>query len=258
MNGERAAELIWDAWQTGKRLTALPEDARPADAADGMAAQACLAELAGPVSGWKIAATTVFARRYLDVPNPLPGAMFARFHHAEGEPVPADTMTMGVAEPEFAFRMKADPGPSPSLTAVLDAVDSMLLALELPDSRYTDHQRVGGPQLLADVACAGRFVEGRAVVGWRDLYLLRKRGVLHAGGEEFASGSGSLVLGDPRLALHWLAMELGRHGHRLRPGDIVTTGTATTPCPIRVGGHVVADFGALGAVEARFVEPGTR
>ncbi|WIY02873.1 hydratase [Amycolatopsis mongoliensis] len=256
MNRERAAELIWDAWQTGKRLDGLPEDARPRDAGEGMAAQAALAELAGPVSGWKIAATTAYARKYLEVPGPLPGVMFERFRHAEGEPVPADTMTMGVAEPEFAFRLKADPGSSPSLTAVLDAVDTMFLALEMPDSRYTDHQHAGGPQLLADVACAGRFVEGRPVPGWRDLDLPRQAVVLHADGEEFSRGSGSLVLGDPRLALHWLAMELSRHGRSLRPGDVVTTGTATPPCPIHAGGHVVADFGALGSVEARFAGGG--
>ncbi|WP_370971243.1 2-keto-4-pentenoate hydratase [Amycolatopsis sp. cg9] len=255
MNRERAAELIWDAWQTGKRLDGLPDDARPRDAAEGMAAQTALAELAGPVSGWKIAATTVYARQYLDVPGPLPGAVFERFHHTEGEPVPADTMTMGVAEPEFAFRLKAGPGPSPSLTGVLDAVDTMFLAVELPDSRYTDHQHAGGPQLLADVACAGRFVEGTAVPGWRDLDLPRRQVVLHANGEEFSRGSGSLVLGDPRLALHWLAMELPRHGLALRPGDIVTTGTATPPCPIQPGGEVVADFGELGSVAVRFTSP---
>jgi 2-keto-4-pentenoate hydratase len=252
VNGARAAELIWDAWLTGKRLEGLPDDARPADLAEGMAAQAALAELAGPVSGWKIAATTVYARQYLDVPGPLPGVMFERFHHVEGAPVPADTMTMGVAEPEFAFRLKADPGLSPSLAAVLDAVDTMFLAVELPDSRYTDHRHAGGPQLLADAACSGRFVEGGPVPGWRDLDLPRRPVVLHADGEEFSRGSGSLVLGDPRLALHWLAMELPRHGRALRPGDIVTTGTATPPCPIRAGGHVVADFGELGSVEVRF------
>jgi 2-keto-4-pentenoate hydratase len=249
---ERAAELLWDAWLTGRRWDGLPEDVRPGDAAEGLAAQLALAELAGPVTGWKIAATTAYAQAYLGVPGPLPGALFERFHQLAGAPVPADTMTMGVAEPEFAFRMKADPGPAPSLGAVLDAVDTMVLALEMPDSRYTDHRTAGGPQLLADVACAGRFVEGGAVPEWRDLDLPGQAVVLHADGEEFARGHGGLVLGDPRLALHWLATELSRHGVRLRPGDIVTTGTATPPCPIHAGGHVLADFGALGSVEARF------
>ena len=256
MKDERAAGLIWDAWRTGARLDGLPEDVRPLDAAEGMAAQDRLAELAGPVYGWKIAATTAYAQQYLDVPGPLPGALFERFRHAEGAPIPADTMTMGIAEPEFAFRMAADPGPSPSLDAVLDAVDTMVLAVEMPDSRYTDHRHAGGPQLLADTACGGRWVEGTAVPGWRDLDLAEHPVLLYADGEEFARGSGGAVLGDPRLALHWLASELGRHGHRLRPGDVVTTGTATTPAPIGPGRHVVADFGTLGSVEVRFAGGG--
>jgi 2-keto-4-pentenoate hydratase len=251
---ERAAELIWDAWRTGERLDGLPEDVRPRDEHEGMAAQDRLAQLAGPVFGWKIAATTAYAQQYLGLPGPLPGPMFERFRHAEGDAVPADTMTMGVAEPEFAFRMKADPGPSPTLDAVLDAVDTMVLAVEMPDSRYTDHRNAGGPQLLADAACGGRWVEGSAVPGWRELDLAEHPVILYADGVEFARGSGGAVLGDPRLALHWLASELGRHGHALRPGDVVTTGTATTPAPIRAGGVVVADFGSLGSVEVGFRE----
>lgn len=130
------------------------------------------------------------------------------------------------AEPEFAFRMAADPGPEPSLEAVLDAVDTMVLALEMPDSRYADHRHAGETDLVADVACAGRFVEGRQVTGWRDLDLAERAVAAFADGVEFSRGSGELVLGDPRHALHRLAAEIPRYGHRLRPGDIVTTGAA--------------------------------
>ncbi|GAA1962214.1 2-keto-4-pentenoate hydratase [Amycolatopsis minnesotensis] len=252
MRADRAAGLLWHAWQAGERLPGLPDDARPHDRAEAMAAQECLAGLAGPVFGWKIAATTELAQRYLGVGGPLPGMLFERFRHAEGEPVPADTMTMGVAEPEFAFRMAADPGPEPSLGAVLDAVDTMVLALEMPDSRYADHRHAGEPHLVADVACAGRFVEGSPVPGWRDFDLAGQAVVAFADGAEFSRGSGGLVLGDPRHALHWLAAEIPRYGYRLRPGDIVTTGTATPPVPIAPGRHVSADFGVLGTVGARF------
>ena len=45
----------------------------------------------------------------------------------------------------------------------------------------------------------------------------------------------------------------GEFGRRLRAGEIVTTGTATAPAPVKAGSHVVADFGELGTVEAHFV-----
>jgi 2-keto-4-pentenoate hydratase len=60
------------------------------------------------------------------------------------------------------------------------------------------------------------------------------------------------VLGDPRAALVWVANELRRLGTGLRAGDVVTTGTTTTPAGIGPGDDVVAEFGELGRVEVRF------
>jgi 2-keto-4-pentenoate hydratase len=67
-----------------------------------------------------------------------------------------------------------------------------------------------------------------------------------------AEGVGSNALGDPRIALTWLANELTEFGEGLMAGDIVTTGTCITPPPISPGDRFRADFGALGVVEAFF------
>jgi len=56
------------------------------------------------------------------------------------------------------------------------------------------------------------------------------------------------VLGDPRLALAWLANELRQLGVTLRAGEIVTTGTCHPPLPIQSGDRFEADFGVLGRV----------
>jgi len=61
------------------------------------------------------------------------------------------------------------------------------------------------------------------------------------------------VLGDPLLALTWLANELSGLGLTLKKGEVVTTGTCVPPIPIAPGDTVVADFGALGTVSARIV-----
>jgi 2-keto-4-pentenoate hydratase len=135
---------------------------------------------------------------------------------------------------------------------VLDAVDTMFLALEMPDSRFRDFTRVGYAQLLADSALSGRFVGGCEVPGWRDFDLAAQPVILRLDGVEFARGTGAEVMGDPRLALHWLALELPKLGRRLRAGEVVTTGTATRPAPVTPGAHVYADFGDLGTIEARF------
>ena len=54
-------------------------------------------------------------------------------------------------------------------------------------------------------------------------------------------GRGANVLGDPRIALTWLANELSRHGDTLGEGQFVTTGTCLVPLPIMPGEVVTAD-----------------
>ena len=60
------------------------------------------------------------------------------------------------------------------------------------------------------------------------------------------------MLGDPRIALTWLANELSQLGVTLRSGQIVTTGTCHPPLPIQSGDVFEADFGPIGRVSVRF------
>ena len=66
-------------------------------------------------------------------------------------------------------------------------------------------------------------------------------------------GIGANVLGDPRIALTWLANELSRHGATLRAGQYVTTGTCAVPLELRpTGESITADYGALGRITVTF------
>ncbi len=252
----RAAELIWTAWQTGRRMGELPPDCRPGDVLAGMAMQDALEVIAGPSYGWKLAATSPAGQAHIAVDGPLAGRLFDRFRYEDGDVLPSDDLHMRVAEAEFAFVFDRDldavPGRRFTLDEVLAAVRVMHLAIEVPDSRFTRFETVGAAQLVADDACAGRFVLGRPVRGWADLDLSSYPTALQINGAVVAKGSGGNVLGDPRVALHWLANQLPRLGRRLRAGEVVTTGTTTVPEPIGPGDEVVAQFGELGTVRLGF------
>lgn len=250
----RAAELVWRAWCAGELLTDLPLCVRPVDPRGGMAVQTELEELAGPGYGWKIAATSPAGQAHIAVDGPLPGRLFNRFLHADGDTVPSAHLHMAVVEAEFAFRMAVDLDPAAryDMRDVLAAVETMHLAIEVPESRFRRFERAGAAQLLADDGCAGRFVFGRAVPGWAELDLAAQPVTLRVNDVEAATGSGANVLSDPRVALCWIANELPRLGRELRAGDVVTTGTTTVPARIGPGDRVVADFGELGVVSVRF------
>ena len=62
-------------------------------------------------------------------------------------------------------------------------------------------------------------------------------------------GEGRALLGDPLIALTWLANELSSLGIGLRTGDWASCGTCMVPLEIRPGDRVAADYGAFGRIE---------
>ena len=251
-----ASDLLFRHWRDGTVLTALPDDLRPASRADGYAIQAHLeARSASPLYGWKIAATSTDGQRHIGVDGPMAGRILAECAHDDGAVVPFGANRMAVAEAEFAFRMARDLPPRPATydtDEVLAAVASLHPAIELPDSRFHDFATAGGPQLIADNACAHEFVLGPAAPDdWRSRDLADHAVVGTVAGKLERDGIGANVLGDPRAALAWLVNELSGLGLTLTAGQVVTTGTCLTPMSIAAGDTVAADFGPLGNVTAR-------
>jgi len=246
-----AADRLRAAWTRGEVIEALPDACRPRSREDGYAIQALLEQhSAAPLYGWKIAATSAAGQAHIAVDGPLAGRLLAERVVENGGTVPSGANRMAVAEIEFAFRMARDIDPRNArygVDEVLDAVATVHAAIEIPDSRYEDFTRVGAPQLIADDACAHYFVcADAATTDWRRIDFATYRAVGRVEGKSECEGRGANVLGDPRVALAWLANELSAIGVPLRRGQVVTTGTCVTPMPIRPGDRVVADFGALG------------
>ena len=132
------------------------------------------------VVGWKIAATSIVGQRHIGVDGPLAGALLEnRVVTGVGLDAPAEISLTGnlmrVAEAEFAFRLKRPLGAREAVYGVpevMDAVESLHPAIEIPDSRYENFAGVGAPQLIADCACAYWLAIGKAAVNdWRQLDL---------------------------------------------------------------------------------------
>lgn len=254
---KEASELLVRRWRAGEVLAALPPALRPRDRREGYAIQAQLDALGDrPLLGWKIAATSLAGQRHIGIDGPIAGRLLADMAQRDGDVIPVGANRMRVAEVEFAFRMGVDlpPREQPySQDEAMAGVSDLHLAIEIPDSRYVDFVSAGGPQLIADNACAHRFVLGpRAPQFWRSLDLAAHRVVGRVSDRWECEGAGANVLGDPRIALAWLVNELSSLGITLAAGQVVTTGTCVTPMEIRPGDVVEADFGALGRVGCRF------
>ncbi len=248
---EAASDLLFETWKAGAAIMALPQGLRPADRKQAYLIQAQIEMRSEkPLFGWKIAATSTAGQKHIGVDGPMAGRLLAERVYGAGDVISLGANRMRVAEAEFAFRMERDLRPRTEpyeIREVMDAVADLHLAVEIPDSRYEDFVSAGAPQLIADNACAHLFILGpKAPTGWRELDLASHEVTGRIEGRMHCIGRGANVLGDPRIALTWLANELSMHGVSLDAGQIVTTGTCITPMEIRPGDVVSVDFGVLG------------
>jgi 2-keto-4-pentenoate hydratase len=251
-----ASRTLHDHWRAGTKFAELEASLRPRDRAEGYAIQAVLENYSsGNLFGWKIAATSEAGQKHINVDGPMAGRILPDTVIPDGGTASMAGNAMRVAEPEFAFRMAKDLPPRASaysVQEVLDAVDTLHPAIEIPDSRFADFVKAGAAQIIADNACAHLFVLGApATSNWRALDLVEEKPVIQLRGKQFI-GHGKNVLGDPLKALAWLANELRQLGLTLRAGQVVTTGTCHPPLPIQSGDLFEADFGSIGKVSVGF------
>jgi 2-keto-4-pentenoate hydratase len=260
-----ASDLLLQHWQAGTTLTDLPTSCRPSSRAEGYAVQARhMRQSSQALYGWKIAATSQAGQNHIAVDGPLAGRLLAEQVRPMDSSISLAGNHMRVAELEFAFRMGQTLPPREqgySKAEVMAAVASLHAAIELPDSRFTDYTKVGADQLIADNACAHLFMLGAGhAEGWQDIDLSAfvvtgwhcQIEPQPPGPQVPVHGVGANVLGDPCLALTWLANELSEQGAALEEGQVVTTGTCVTPIAIRPGMEVFGNFGCFGMVSARF------
>jgi len=251
-----ASRILVQHWRDGSKFDALEAPLRPHSRDEAYAVQAVLENQSlGKLFGWKIAATSEAGQKHINVAGPLAGRIMSDTVIADGGTAAMKGNAMRVGEPEFCFRMGRDLTPRSSpfgVDEVIAAADTLHPAIEIPDSRFTDFTSAGEAQLIADNACAHLFVLGPATsANWRAMDLVEERPVITLRGERYV-GHGKNVLGDPLMALTWLANELRGLGITLRAGQVVTTGTCHPPLPIQAGDHFAADFGALGKVSVGF------
>jgi 2-keto-4-pentenoate hydratase len=251
-----ASRSLNDHWRAGTKFGGLEASQRPRDRAEGYAIQAEIERTSDkPLFGWKIAATSEAGQKHINVEGPMAGRILTETVLADGGVASMAGNEMRVGEPEFAFRMAKDLPPRArpyTVQEVLDAVATLHPAIEIPDSRFADFVSAGAAQIIADNACAHLFVLGPpTAANWRALDLVEEKPVITLRGQRYV-GHGKNVLGDPRVALAWLANELRELGLTLRAGEVVTTGTCHPPLPIASGDRMEADFGVLGKVSVGF------
>ncbi len=204
------------------------------------------------VRGHKVGLTSAAMQRLLGVSEPDYGHLLDDFFHLEHMAIPTDLFVQPRVEPEVAFVLKAPlRGPGVTVHEALRAIDFVLPALEIVDSRIRDW-KIGLFDTIADNASSGAVVLGSTPtdVGAVDLRLAGA--TFHRNGQVVGTGAGGAVLGSPLNSLVWLANTVGARGITLEAGHVVLPGAVCAMSPVAAGDTFTATFAGLGSVTARF------
>jgi 2-oxo-3-hexenedioate decarboxylase/2-keto-4-pentenoate hydratase len=254
-----AAKAIASARRDLTPLDALDPDIAPRDEAEGYriqdAVHAVLAQDVGPLVGYKIGCTSQVMQRYLGIPHPCGGGVFAKGVHSSGVSLRhGDYVRVGV-ECEIAARLARDltsTGTAFTADTVAGAIDAYHPAIEIVDDRYANWRSIGAPTLVADDFFAAGCVLGQPVPRAAAPDLLSVVGRAMINGVEAGQGTGADVLGHPHAALAWLANHLAAQRKSLRAGQIVLTGSLVQTIWLNASDRVVMEMTGLGSVAAEF------
>jgi 2-keto-4-pentenoate hydratase len=255
---KKAAEVLLGAYASGVAVPPLTAGDPGMTIDDAYAIQ--LAQVAAwtaggaKVKGHKVGLTSAAMQRQLGVGQPDFGHLTDTMFLPGGAPASIGQFLQPRAEPEIAFVLgRRLSGPGVTVAEALAAVDFVLPALEIIDSRITDW-KITLPDTIADNASSGAVVLGGRPVKPDALDLSLTGCLLYRNGRIEGTGAGGAVLGSPVNALVWLANTLGERGVALAAGHVILPGSVCAAIPFGPGDTVAAAFDRIGSVTVTFSE----
>ncbi|MDP3712199.1 MAG: 2-keto-4-pentenoate hydratase [Mycobacteriales bacterium] len=204
------------------------------------------------VHGHKVGLASKAMQEMMGVDEPDYGHLLSDMVYTEDAPIPTGRFLLPRVEVEVGFVLGDDlPGEGCTVEDVLRCTDFVAPAIELIDSRIADW-KIGLTDTIADNASSCGVVLGEQRVKPDELDLTAIDAVLSINGAEVATGRSDAVLGDPTIAVAWLARKVASFGVRLEAGHVVLPGSCTRAYDVGPGDDVLATFSGLGSVHLTF------
>jgi 2-oxo-3-hexenedioate decarboxylase len=205
------------------------------------------------IVGLKAGLTSFAKMKQMGVDTPVFGFVADSMSCVDGGEIRVSELIHPKVEAEICVVTRsALKGPGCHIAEVMAAVDFVVPAIEVIDSRYRDF-KFDLKSVIADNTSSSRFVVGGRMRRLADLDLGTLGVVLEKNGEIVSMATGAAVLGNPLVAVVMLANHLARRDAEITAGTLIMTGGVTEAIPVTAGDHVVSRFHDLGTVSVRFV-----
>lgn len=204
------------------------------------------------IAGRKIGLTSPAVQQQLGVDRPDFGVLFDDMDVSALGVVPSGRLLQPKAEAEIAFVLGEDLAEGPLDAAqVRRAVESAVAALEIVDSRIAGWD-ITFADTVADNASSGLFVLGTARMSLDEFQPVESTMRMYLDDQVVSEGNGAACLGDPLLALAWLARTALDFGDPLLKGQVILSGALGPMVATPPGSRVRTEISGLGSVTATF------
>lgn len=210
------------------------------------------------IVGHKIGLTSKAMQRSSNITEPDYGALLNDMMFNDGDTIPTDRFIVPRIEVELAFILGRDlKGPNCTIYDVFKATEYVQPALELIDARCPNTDPVTGRtrkvfDTISDNAANAGVITGGRIVKVDELDLRWVSALLYRNGSVEESGVAAAVLNHPATGVAWLANKLAPYGETLKAGEIILSGSFTSPIPAKKGDTFFVDYGNMGTVKCYF------
>ena len=199
-------------------------------------------------AGRKIGMTSAAVQRQLGYYEPNYGTLFADREATNGAQIPADRLLQPRAEAEIAFVLNRDlGGEGLTIAHAMRAVEYAVCAIEIIDSRIAGWD-IRAADSVADNASCGMYVLGNRPRRVNEVELALCGMVSRLNGQISSIGVGGASLGNPLLALLWLARAVTAVGQSLKEGEIVLSGALGPIVSLSTGDSFETEIDGFGSV----------
>lgn len=208
------------------------------------------------IIGRKIGLTSKVVQAQLGVDQPDFGVLFDDME--VGQHAPMSRLLQPKAEAEIAFVLRGDLVGEITPDSVRAAIDYAVVALEIVDSRVAGWD-ITFADTVADNASSGLFTLGKQRLSLDEFEPRDTRMEMSINGEVVSEGTGEACLGDPLIALEWLARTAQKFEQPLRAGQVILSGALGPMAPVSADQEVTAVLTTstgrpLGSVTVNFEE----
>jgi len=206
------------------------------------------------IVGLKMGLTSRAKMLQMGVETPCYGFLADYFSIPDGGDVKISELIHPKVEPEIAFVTKKElSGPGCHIGEVLSAIDFVVPAVEIIDSRYKDF-KFDLKSVIADNSSSSRFVTGGRMLPVEELDLKTLGVVMEINGEVVDLGAGAAILGHPAASVAMLANLLAERDEVIPAGTFIMAGAITPAVAVKAGDNVSVRYQDLGTVTMRFVD----